>query len=195
MSPQEASIQSGWQTETPVIEVPGNRFAKVRRRPIDSFYKSGAIPNSLMGPVREAIMKGSDFKVEEFTDEQILDLLRMMDAIVVSQVEEPRVYPIPVCRTCKGTGEADQEVGPKGKKTITKIECPVCEGRGAEQREQGRVYVDEVPFEVKNFIYTYVIGGVDDLESFLAESNGSVESLPERKDVGSKAKRSSRRKG
>ena len=198
MSPNEASsIQSEWasHTETPVVEVPGGRHAKIRRRPIEAFYKSGMIPNSLLGPVKGAILQGEDFDMDKFTDEQVIDLLKMMDMIVIECTEEPRVYPTPTCRTCKGTGSVEKEVGPKDKKTKIQADCPVCDAKGMEPREPGRVYVDEVPFDVKNFVYAYVIGGVDDLESFLGESNGSVERVSKREDVGSKAKRPSRDSG
>jgi len=194
MSPHEASISEGWGTETPIVEVPGGRHAKIRRRPIETFYKEGLIPNSLMPVVRDAILKGEDFNIEDFNDSQVIDLLSVMDMMVVECVEEPRVYPIPVCRTCEGKGTVEAEKGPKDKKTKIQIDCPACEGKGKEERVSGRVYVDEVPFDVKNFVYAYVIGGVDDLESFLAEANGSVEPVSERKDVESKAKRTARGK-
>jgi hypothetical protein len=188
MSPNEASIESEWEKGPQTIEVPGGKHARVRRRPLDTFYKAGKIPNALMPAVRAAIIKGDDFNVEDFNDQQIFDLLSVMDMIVVECTETPRVYPIPVCRTCHGVGTADQEVGPAKKKTIIKVDCPACEARGEEPRDPDRVYVDEVPFDTKNFIYSYVIGVTEDLKSFLEQTNGSVESVPERETVGSKAK-------
>jgi len=191
MSPDEASISNDWRIGSEIVELPGNRHAKIRRRPLTAFYKAGKIPNAIMPLVREAFVSNEvRLDVKDFTDEQLMDLLRMMDMVIIECVEEPKVHPAPICRTCHGSGEAEREVGPKNKKTKIKVDCPSCGGMGEEDRQPDRVYADEVPFDVKNFIYNYVIGAVDDLESFRDQSAGSVEPVSERQAVEDKTKQS-----
>ena len=154
------------------LEVPSGKTCKVRRKPMDSFLRRGLIPNSLLPLVRKAI-KGEDMddtKMEDLTEDQIIQTLELYDIIVVDCVVAPKVYPVPKFR---------QEDVDAGRCTPEQVgtEVPL------DDRNQDFLYVDEVDQDDKIFIYQFVVGGTRDLESFRAEQSAAMERLRGGADV------------
>lgn len=126
------------------LSVPSGNVALVSPIGLQTLVASGKIPNSLMKFVNEALSTGKAPSVDklDLNDQKTLqDMMNFMDEIVVSCVEEPRVYATP----------------PEGS-----------------PREEDRLYVDEVDFEDKSFIFQFALGGTRDLEAFRAESAAYV---------------------
>lgn len=160
--PEVRKVSSGkeWkekQAEKP-LEVPSGNVALVRRIPLPTLYKAGKIPNSLMPIVHDAIKKGEGSeKVENWSDEQLMDLIQLMDIVLVECVIDPAVF---------------------------------LEPKEGEDRDPNKLYVDEVDFADKAFVYQYAIGGVDDLESFREEQESNVDTISNGKDLEDKTEQS-----
>lgn len=170
----ELTSTADWKKDSQGVdlEVPSGKTCKVRRKPMDSFLRRGLIPNSLLPLVRKAI-KGEnmdDTKMEDLTEDQIIQTLELYDIIVVDCVVAPKVFPVPHY-TAKDAAEgrcAEEQVGQ---------EIPL------DDRNQDFLYVDEVDQDDKTFIYQFVVGGTRDLESFRAEQSAAMERLRGGADV------------
>jgi hypothetical protein len=144
LKPTPASQWKKASVGTP-LEVPSGNTALVRSSGMQVFLTKGLIPNSLLPIVRQAMSgKQVDLKAEDITEDQLEDMMKLFDAIVVHCVIEPTVLPVP----------ADGEV-----------------------RDQEALYVDDVDFDDKMFIFQWVVGGTRDLEQFRKEQAASVESV------------------
>lgn len=57
----------------------------------------------------------------------------------------------------------------------------------ADEREEGRVYTDQIGLEDKMFLFQYAVGGSASVERFRGQPNATVADVPDRKDVQSPA--------
>ena len=159
------------------VEVPSGNTCLARRRPLAGLWKAGKINNSLIPLVeRQFRPDREDEPGIEWSTEMVRDMLILIDRVVVECVAEPRVYPVPICLACKGSGNNPEE---------PVMLCEVCLGTGEATRDPERLYVDEVDIIDKQFLYQWAVGQVKDLESFRAASEGDVESIPDGEDVSS----------
>lgn len=163
---------SSWKKATGDIvplELPSGNVARVRAPGMQSFIKSGVIPNSLLEIVTKQLEKGKkreDVDLEKLTQELIddpqkglQDILSLVDAVTVECVVEPRVYPAP--------------------------------GQD-EERVEDKLYVDEVDHEDKFFIFNFAVGGTRNLDKFRSELASSVELVQSGESV-AKSTKSNRR--
>jgi hypothetical protein len=149
------------------LEVPSGNVALVRRLGLQVFVKKGVIPNSLMPMVNKAISSGEfDVKDElEGLNEQMLeDIIALYDAILLECVVEPHVSPVPLL------SQVHVDAGLCGPDDIGN---PVPYAL----RDQEELYVDEVDFQDKVFIFQWVVGGTRDVESFRAEQDAAMDAL------------------
>lgn len=149
---------SAWKQKTaggtPLV-VPSGNTCLVQASGLQVFLREGLIPNSLMPIISEAMRKGrapqnSDFDLENNPEmlDQILDL---MDSVTMYCVIEPKIEPAP----------RDEEGAL----------IPFSE------RDPETLYVDEVDFQDKTFIFQYAVGGTADLEKFRQELGEHVETV------------------
>ena len=164
------------------LECPSGQLCQIRRPGVAGLVKAGVLDSidSLSAIVStdhiDRVEKGKDPHVsaEEVralasNKEGLLKALDLADKVAVYCVVQPPLTPVPLVRNpVTGEPELDDDMRP--------IEVPL------EERERGRVYVDQVDLEDKMFILQFVVGGVTDVESFregLAEVVGGVESQSE----------------
>lgn len=145
------------------LEVPSGNICKARPAGMQVFMERGVIPNSLMQFVRQAL-KGEEpeIKADEITEDQLRDMMELFDAVTVYCVIEPKVSKVP----------RDDDGNP----------IPLSE------RDQDKLFVDEVDFEDKQFIFQWVVGGTRDLERFREEQSASLERVRPGTNLESKAK-------
>lgn len=152
---KKTTSASQWKKTTGhEVEVPSGNTALVRRQGMQTFLKKGVIPNSLMPLVQKAINDG-EFDTKEMLESLDLDkleeLIQLYDVIVIECVIEPQVSAIP--RDDAGNG------------------IPLAE------RDQDKLYVDEVDFEDKQFIFQWVVGGTADVEQFRQQQSAAMDAL------------------
>jgi len=137
------------------LEVRSGNVALVRRPGIQVFIKSGMVPNSLMPIIQKALAAGEKAKDLDFS-EIAEDAKKLED--VLDLVDKVTCYCV---------------IEPKV--------LPVPEN--VEDRDEEALYVDEVNFDDKVFIYQYAVGGTADLESFRAEQARLMGSVPDGEDL------------
>lgn len=150
MSPHEATTAKDWKKnkkKLEPVEVPSGKYTVIRRKPLDVFLKAGLIPNDLLPIIQEALKQGKT----EITPQEIMgDQKKVVGVLELIDI---------VCVECL--------VEPKV------LAVPLKE----EDRDDDLLYVDELEWEDKQFIYSYAIGSVSDLEAFREEQAGDLEAL------------------
>jgi hypothetical protein len=165
------------------IEVPSGNIAMVRRRSLEIWWKTGKIPNLLLPMVRQSIATGGPAKIikeHDWTEDELMQMVQMMDTAVVECVDEPRVYRDPVCKSCK-----------REERDAIHSEHEY----DGEERDPEKLYVNDVDFDDKAFIYQYVIGAVDDVASFRKQQAVNVEPVPDGAEVDDEAEQPARDPG
>ena len=155
-TPTTASAWKKQSAEGTPLVVPSGNTCLVRAPGLQVFIKQGMIPNSLLPIVNEAIKKGTmptddKFDIEE-NPEMLNEMMELMDAVTVHCVVEPAVQHIPL--------DDEGETVPFS------------------QRDPETLYVDEVDFTDKIFIFQYAVGGTADLAKFRQELSEHVEIVP-----------------
>jgi len=143
------SSASDWRAKTKGIELdlPSGSTCLVRRRSITSFLQRGTIPNGLMPLVEQAIKSGVQPSEEELRE------MASKDSGMIAQM-------LDLMDACL-------------------VECVIEPKVSAvpeddEDRDDDKLYTDEIDYEDKAAVFAFVTAGVKNLESFLQEpSNGS----------------------
>lgn len=151
-----------------VVRVPSGHMALLQRRPLAAFWKAGLIPNSLMPIVRKSIASGQAVDSEEWDDQKLRDMMLLVDTITIECTIEPQVSPVPVCKECRR--EKSDEIHAQ-------------HAYLGEERSDDLLYVDEVDFDDKAFIYQWAVGVVDDVSGFRKTARGDVEPVSSGEDV------------
>lgn len=156
--PTEVTTASAWRKQTtegtPLVVPSGNTCLVRPSSGLDMFVRNGSIPNSLMPIIQDAISTGrppstQDLSIEN-NPELLESILELTDTACVFMVMDPVVKPVPV--------DAKGEVIPFS------------------QRDKGDfLYVDEILFEDKMFIFNWAVGGTADLETFRQELGAGME--------------------
>jgi hypothetical protein len=152
------------------LEVPSGNTCLVRRPGPQAFLSGGSIPNSLLAHImplledaQEKGAQGDKAPIPEaaFADLQkqimddpakLQDMFMMVDNIAVQCVIEPVLSPVPLWTV------EDQAAG---RCTLEAV------GREAQSKKDAELlYVDQVDFEDKVFIFAFAVGGTADLERF-----------------------------
>jgi len=175
---QEASVSeeskvsevSDFKTKlSPKVLIPLGLVMKIRRRPLSVMYMAGMIHDPLLPIVQKTLSTGRALRPDDtWSTEQLDAIMDLINEIIVQNVEEPKVQPVPQCKKCHVTdmahAGADHEF----------------EG---ESRSEDKLYVDDFDDENRTFIYGYVIGAVDDLKSFRSLPSPPVEPVPDGNEV------------
>jgi hypothetical protein len=141
---------STWKSKTArgtLITVPSGNTAIVRAPGMQAFLKEGVIPNGLMAIVQESMIgvkKPSEVEMSSILSDptKFQELLDLADSVTVACCVDPKVSPAPV--------------GHDGK--VLSVDDP--------ERDEDVLYVDEVDFNDKMFIFNFAVGGTADLEQF-----------------------------
>lgn len=145
---------SGWKksSEGILVRVPSGNTALIRTPGIEVFLTQGVIPNALMPLITDSMKRGAAPKDD--------DLAAMMgNPEMVAQIVEMANA---VCVYCC--------LDPK-------VEPVPEEGVG---RDPELLYVDEVDFNDKMYIFSVAVGGTSDLEKFREEQAAVMGSLSKR---------------
>lgn len=133
---------------------------------LQAFMGNGTIPNSLMPLVKQALKDGDAPKPEDMlgadgeVDADLLaDMVKMYDSVAMACIVKPRVHPVPT----------DSDVAAWNREHP---EDPVEDPE--DLRSDEKLYIDELPFDDKQFLLMLVTGGVKDLETFLQQSEQDV---------------------
>lgn len=135
------------------LKLPSGKVAQCRRVGIETFLKLGMIPNSLASVIQRQIskaQKGAQVDDQEFE----LELMKMLED--PSKLGEIVELADSVTLFCV--------VQPKLQKAP---EDPA-------DRQDDKLYVDEVDLEDKMYIFSWAVGGPEDLATFRAELAGDV---------------------
>lgn len=142
---------SAWkQSSRRPIELPSGNFAVLRNPGMPTFVKMGIIPNSLQ-PIIQRAISASDQKPSETPEfgELFRDPQKMSE--LFEMYDKITVFCF-----------VDPQVHP-----VPELE----------ERNEDKLYVDEVLMEDKVFIWSWAVGGTADLESFRGQLGSGVESL------------------
>ena len=155
-TPTSASAWKAKSQEGTPLVVPSGNTCLVRAVGLQVFVRQGMIPNGLMPIVNDAIKKGQvptdqEFDLED-NPEMIDEMMTLMDEVTVYCVVEPAVELVPV----------DDE----GNALHYSL------------RDPDTLYVDEVDFQDKVFIFQYAVGGTADLTKFRQELGQHLEAVP-----------------
>ena len=140
---------SGWKkksSEGILVRVPSGNTALIRTPGIEVFLTQGVIPNALMPLVTDSMKRGAAPKDEDLSamignPEMVTQIVEMANAVCVFCCLDPKVEPVP-------------DVDEQGKE---------------EPRDPDLLYVDEVDFNDKMYIFSVAVGGTSDLEKFREE--------------------------
>lgn len=149
-SPTSAST---WKKKTvggTLITVPSGNTALVRTPGMQVFVEQGVIPNALMPIIKEAMSKGMAPAESEMSEmvtdpDKLRDLIELANAITVFCCIDPKVEAIP-------TQVVDGEV----------VVIPM----GDPRRSEEILYIDEVEFNDKMYIFNFAVGGPADMDKF-----------------------------
>jgi hypothetical protein len=169
------------------LEVPSGNTCLVRRPGPEAFLNSGNIPNSLLGvvmplleqaekdgksgdadPIPETALVALQKEIIE-NPAKLKDMFDMIDQIVVSCVIEPVVQPT----SRRDEIRANEDLTDDERSTLL----------------EDTLFVDDVDFEDKSFIFDYVVGGTADIERFRSGSQALVAARQAGPKVQGKAKR------
>lgn len=153
-----------------ILPLPSSLVVRARRIELKTFLKQGAVPNPLMTIVAEALEKGKNTPVEKLIndDEGAVDLDRvremfeLVNEVVCTAVMEPKVHPELTDEDVSAWNEENPD------ETVDNPE---------DLKDDDKLYVDEMDDEDKMFIFQWVIGGTDDIDSFREEAIASLAPL------------------
>jgi hypothetical protein len=156
-APSSPTQASSWKKGTvggTLVVVPSGNTALIRTPGMQAFLTEGVIPNGLMPIIQEAMLSGAapseDSLAPMMNDpEKIKQIMELADAITVSCCMDPKVTPAPTMKI-------------DGKDVPLPFDHP--------DRDENTLYVDEVDFNDKMFIFNVAVGGTADLEKFRTQS-------------------------
>lgn len=167
------------------LELPSGVVVQVKRLGPQAILTEGFVPDSLAPIINEAIRNGRGLPPEkqaemESDPKKIVEMLTMMDRVLVKAVSDPVVSHLPACES-KKTGEkcgadALDDIHQDSKTEGWHV---YIEG----ERDEDVVYVDDVDFQDKTFIFQYVMGGSKDLERFREEQARDVAAVSNGKNL------------
>ena len=158
------SVQDFKQKAGGLMELPSGAFVKVRNPGgMKAFLEAGIVPNSLMTIVDEALKTGNTPDMSKLTDNK-------------GGMDE------------KTLGEM---LDLMDNITIMVMKDPqvYAAPENEDDREDDKLYIDELDAEDKMFLFQWATGGTRDLERFRSELASGVEHLSGGQDVGGKTKR------
>jgi len=145
--PTSASVWKKKAVGGTLITVPSGNTALVRAPGMQTFLEQGVIPNALMPLIRDAMQKGSAPEESDMSEmisdpEKLKELIEMANAITVYCCIDPKVVGAP--------HDAEGNL------------IPIGDAR----RDEDILYVDEVEFNDRMYIFNFAVGGPADIEKF-----------------------------
>ena len=149
-APGPVTSASTWKRQTvegTLLTVPSGAVALVRAPGMQVFLKEGVIPNALMPIVQEAMVRGtapSDEDMGSLVDDpkKIQEIMNLADSVTIFCCIDPKVHPIPV-----------------GEVIVAGIPTAQVIPFGDPKRDPDILYVDEIDFNDKMFIFNFAVGG------------------------------------
>lgn len=139
------------------LQLPSGNYMRVRRMGMQAILKTGKVPNSLMSMMRRAVDKGTG---TDAVEKEMAQLVESEEGLM------------------EMANFMDTLV------TMVALEPKVALPPPADHdRAEDILYTDELEDDDKNFIFQYVTGGTDDVETFRNESRAGVASLSGRADL------------
>jgi len=149
-------INSWKKKQSKPLELPSGNRARVRGGSMQFFLTAGFIPNSLKSMIQKAISEVDlhGGKSVELDDGSMADILNDEAKLqeLMDLYDKVAIYCF-----------QEPKLHP----------VPPEE----EERDEDLLYVDEVDFEDKVFVFNYAVGGTRDLERFREQQNTHVESV------------------
>jgi hypothetical protein len=154
------------------IEVPSGNIALIRRVGPEAFLDSGNIPDALTPIIEESVRDAKGLRPEKAAElmndpGMMPKAVGMMNMVVCSAVVEPHVESVPPCTICEGRQQPWDDVHLDRSHEGYHVYAE-------EDRDPEALYIDEVDFEDKVFIFNYAVGGTADLERFRKEQASSM---------------------
>lgn len=145
----EVTSASEWKkaSEGRELELPSGNVCLARNPGLEAFIRQGFIPDSLLPLVNRAL-EGDEVGEQEARaavqedPENLEKMFATIDAVVLHCVIKPKVEPVPAQVRSEGGELADAP------------------------RNPDFLYVDDVDFQDKSFIFQWAVGGTHDLETF-----------------------------
>jgi len=139
-----------------LVRVPSGLVARIKTPGIEAFISQGAIPNALMPLIRDAMKRGgqpSEDELAEMLNDQgkIQEIVNLANSVSVHCFIEPRVWPMPA---------KDEE------------------GNELVERDPDKLYVDEIEFNDRMFVFSAAVGGTSDVEKFREQQAAVMGALP-----------------
>ena len=144
-----------------IQELPSGLVVKLRNPGgLMAFMNAKNIPNSLMAIIQRSLGQGKAPEPEELmgkegeVDPEMLDGMKeMMDAVAQRCIVQPKFVPAPT---------EEDVVAWNAEHPDDLVDEP------EDLRDEETLYLDELPFDDKMFIFQWVSGGTRDLEEFRA---------------------------
>jgi hypothetical protein len=159
------------------LELPSGHVAQVRAPGMQAFISGGFIPNSLLDIVQSEleINSGKPKKSAEASKKQSVEFMKQLQS-------DPQ-------KTADLFDTID-------KVTVHCVVQPPLEfpPDNPDHRDDDVLYVDEVDFEDKMYIFQFAVGGAKDLERFRKETASNVDALENESKSKSTSKRTTARK-
>jgi hypothetical protein len=165
------------------VRCPSGLVCRAKRVGMDVLIAQGSIPNSLLPIVKRALEDGRGSKdvdasevLRGITQDQLGDMMRTMDEVVLAVVTAPRLLPVPeYCVSC-GRLASDHPEDHEGVKW-----SPVPDRkRPTHVREEEVGYIDWIEPEDKYFLWQFAVGGTRDIERFRQQQGEFVDDLSAR---------------
>ena len=159
---------------TPVeLELPSGNVCLARAPGMQAFVEAGLFPNSLLQVVTKALESGETELDPEAMMKSIVgdgsdasamvkNITQLADKVVLHCVVEPKVLPATV----------PDPREPGGLRVLSEAE-----------RDPEELYVDEVDFDDKLFIFNWAVGGTARLENFREGPQAGVDAVQPRQEV------------
>jgi len=156
-----------------IQELPSGLVVKLRNPGgLLAFMDTKNIPNALLAIIQRSVAKGQQPSPEELMskdgsiDDDMLDgMKQMMNAIAIKCIVQPKFLPEP----------SEEDVAAHNEQyPDDRVEDP------EELREDELLYIDELPYDDKMFIFQWVSGGTRDLEEFRQRHDQSMVAVAEK---------------
>lgn len=146
---------SAWKKsiQAPPIELPSGHYMRIRKVGLPVLMQTGMMPNSLMAIAQRAVSKGQG-KPQEVSDDELAEM-----AMDPKKVQELADF---IDRMVVFVAQ-EPEVYPIPEEHVA--------------RDEDTLYVDEVDYDDKMFIFQVVTGGTTDLEQFRGQHTSAMAAL------------------
>lgn len=157
----KATTVTAWKKTSfaPPIELPSGNFMRIKKIGLATLMKTGLMPNSLMSFATQAVGKGTG-KPQELTTDEMAELAANPDKVndIAEFMDRVAIFVA-----------QEPEVDPVPDVGV--------------ERDDARLYVDELSDDDKLFIFQVVTGGTTDLETFRLQHSASMAAIRGREDL------------